>query len=47
MLQTGSVLLENIEELAAFLTPDDWFRLICLASSVHGGLKEKLIKNIE
>ena len=47
MVQTGGVLLENMEELAAFLTPSDWFRLVCLASSVHGGLKEKLLRNME
>lgn len=39
MIQTGSALLEGMEELAAFLEDKDWFRLICLASAVHGGIK--------
>ena len=39
MLQTGNVILDNIEHLAAFLNPSDWFRIICLANGVHGGLK--------
>ena len=47
MIQTGSVLLENMDELAAFLEPRDWFRLVCVASAVHGGIKEKTIKAIE
>lgn len=47
MVQTGNVILDNMEHLAAFLIPSDWFRLVCLASAVHGGLKEKVIKSVE